>query len=239
MVVVSDSSQPSSGWTSRLLGCLLLLALNCLVLGLATALIHASMPMDGTRWRMIGVRTGINLCDAILSAQMLFLGYWGALGTERLPVRMGIVIVATAALFGVSLCFYATLKEHFDPDFFPYELGKYAALAVIAWLLLRALRPWRGWRLSWGEVPIQPANRQFRILDLLAWTAAIAFPLGMIRTVFADRSAGFLVESLAPFLFALPIAIPCFCWATWGTARRRRWLWWLVLYGVGFSLAMT
>ena len=216
--------QTSSAWNFRLLWLLLLIGANCLLLGIAEEFFHSAR--HGTRWTII-IKTQIlgSVVEGVLTAQMLLLGWWGALGVERLPVRMLIVIGVTAALFAICLVYYATITEGFDSEFFPYELGRFAALAVITWLLLRALRPWLGWRISWNESSPQASSRRFRILDLLAWTAAIAFPLGMMRTAFADHSFRFLKDTLAAFAFALPVAVPCLLWARGEGRERRKWLW--------------
>ena len=64
------------------------------------------------------------------------------------------------------------------------DAAKFCGQALITFLLVRALPPWCGWRLAWDGAPPIPHSRQFRILDLVAWTAAVAIPLGLLQTLY-------------------------------------------------------
>jgi hypothetical protein len=96
---------------------------------------------------------------------------------------------------------------------------------ILSCLLLRGLRSWRGWRLQWDDSPPKVASRQFGIVHLLAWTAAIAFPLGMLQTVFLHRRQSLVLEVLIMFAWSLPVSVPAFCWAIRQGKARRTWAW--------------
>lgn len=176
--------------------------------------------------------------ESILIGQMFMLGWIVALGGAFLPVRL------VAASIGVGLMVVLiNASRILVPS--NYETGqwllidtlaKYGGVVVVTSLLLRAVRPWRGWRLDWVDSPPRVASRQFGIVHLLGWTAAVAFPLGMLQTVFFHRRWGLVTEVLELFVGSLPVAIPAFCWSIRPGKSRRKWLWIALGLSALFSL---
>ena len=95
---------------------------------------------------------------------------------------------------------------------------------------MRALRPWFGWRLAWDAAIRIPQSRQFRILDLLAWTTAVAIPLGLLQTLYGAAAPRLAIVTAVEFTRDLPVTIPILCWAI-RPARKHRWSIALLLWG--------
>jgi hypothetical protein len=154
------------------------------------------------------------LCDAIFTAQFLFLGFWAALASDRLIVRLVVGLSLAGVSIGIYFLFFwiagETLPLPTDPT---KDAAKYCGLGLISFLLLRALRPWRGWRLVWAGSPHLPQSRQFRILDLLIWTAAVAIPLGLLQAVYGSETEVGALALAMTFVSLLPITIPSCRWA--------------------------
>ena len=171
-----------------------------------------------------------NLLLGVITAQFLFLGFWGALAPERSSVRIAVV----ALLFGLllSACFIVVWLSNMPAVLiFGVEAGKCCGLSVISLLLLRALRPWCGWRLGWRDSPPEERNRRYSILDLMTWTAAVAIPLGIAQSLFGQQRLWLLSTVLFIFSTALPVSLPAFWWAV-NADRRRRWLACLLIWSL-------
>lgn len=177
-----------------------------------------------------------NLCEGLLVAQFLFIGFWCALAPERLVVRLLAGVLFAGLLMGIHFRFFWTnsVWQSVAAD----EAGKYCGLALIAFLLLRALRPWCGWRLAWDAAPRQHESRQFRILDLLAWTTAVAVPLGLLQTLYGAAAPRLAILTALTFAAALPVTIPICYWAT-HPARNYHWLIGLLLWGLLWSACIV
>lgn len=213
----------------RIAGLGLLVAVNCLLFGLVEWSLPLWLPLITTSslpgfWmQLLG-----NFCEGILVAQFLLIGFWCALAPERLVVRLLAGVLSAGLLMGIHFRFFWTnsVWQSVAAD----EAGKYCGLALIAFLLLRALRPWCGWRLAWDAAPRNPESRQFRILDLLAWTTAVAVPLGLLQTLFGGAAPRLAILTALTFAMGLPATIPILYWALHST-RKSRWLIGLLLWG--------
>ena len=223
----------------RILGLGLLVAANCLILGFAEWSLSFFLPLDGTTWTFFWVRLFSNMCEGVVIAQFLLIGFWCALAPERLVLRVLLGILVTAVLLlEIYGLFFWMLGSSLTYGVSAVQAGNYCGQAVIAFLLLRALRPWCGWRLSWDGAPRFPASRQFRILDLMAWTAAVATPLGLLQTLYGPQARGQAVYTIANFVTILPITIPLFRWAI-HPERKTRWLIGLLLWGAVWPVCLV
>jgi hypothetical protein len=193
----------------RLLGLALLIGANCLVATLAEW--SSSLPVQGSTidWLLFSL---FYLRDAIFTAQFLLLGFWTALASDKLLTRLLAGLTLTGISLGIYFVFFwiAGGTQPGDPM---DQVVKYCGLALISLLVLRGLRPWYGWRLVWEGSPDTPQSRQYRILDLLAWTAAVAIPLGVLQTLYGSEADVWAIVPALTFLSILPITIPSFCWA--------------------------
>ncbi|MBC7855837.1 MAG: hypothetical protein IAF94_20610 [Pirellulaceae bacterium] len=212
----------------RLLGLALLIGANCLLLGLAEMLL-LWLPPDGTAWRGFWFNLFNNVYEGVFTAQFFLIGFWCALAPERLVWRLLSGIVLTGLLLGIYFLYLWTVNPTEIFEVAVEQAGNYCGLALVAFLLLRALRPWFGWRLAWEGTPHRSRSRQFRILDLLAWPAAVAVPLGLLQTLYGGQAARLALVTAAAFAFYLPLTIPALCWAV--RPRKFRWLAALLLWG--------
>ncbi|MGI8977688.1 MAG: hypothetical protein ACR2FY_00535 [Pirellulaceae bacterium] len=210
----------------QLLRLTLLIAANCLLLGLASSLGFLWMSLKGSPW----INSLSNVCEGVLTAQFLLIGFWCALAPERLVWRLLTGIVLAGLLLGINFPFVGMVNPTYAFDFAADQSGKYCGLALITFLVLRALRPWFGWRLAWKGTPPLPRSRQFRIIDLLAWTTAVAVPLGLLQTLYGGQAPQLALLTVVTFVVYLPITIPAFRWAI-HPARKSRWLIALLLWG--------
>jgi hypothetical protein len=216
---------------ARICGLVGLLAANVLVLCVLLGAVDLCLPqvlpiLIASKYFNVIMSWLDHSAESILVGQMLMLGLIVALGGSSLPVRLvvgslgvGLVVVL---INGNRMLVAPPETRYWVPlD----EMAKYGGVVVVTSLLLRAVRPWRGWRLDWVDSPPRIASRQFGIIHLLGWTAAIAFPLGMLQTVFFHRRLGLVTEVLLLFAWSLPVAIPAFCWTIRQGKNRRKWLW--------------
>ena len=230
---IAMTTQPPTGITilnrHRLLGLTLLVAANCLLLVLAGWSLSFWVPLDGTAWTGFWMRLFNNVYEGVFTAQFLLIGFWCALAPERLVWRLVVGIVLAGLLLGVNFLFVWMVNPTYIFEVAADQAGKYCGQALIAFLLLRALRPWFGWRLAWEQTPHLPQSRQFRILDLLAWTTAVAVPLGVLQTLYGVKAPRLAIVTAVTFLTYLPVTIPAFRWAI-HPARKSRWLIALLLW---------
>jgi len=141
----------------RILGLALLVAANCLTLGCSEWSLSLFLPLDGTSWTLNWVRFLGNLCEGVVTAQFLLLGFWCALAPERLVLRVLLgILLTTVLLLEVYASFFWMVSSSLTYSVSAVQAGRYCGQAVIAFLLLRALRPWCGWRLAWDGVPRIP-----------------------------------------------------------------------------------
>jgi hypothetical protein len=218
----------------RFLGVALLLVANAILLGLAEWLFSFWLPLDGTTAAYRGVVLLSNLCDGIVTAQVLLLGFWCALAPERLLVR----VVAGLSLAGLLMAeiyglYFWMANNHLTQEVNTTDAAKYSGLALLSLLLLRALRPWCRWRLAWIESEPPAYSRQFRIIDLMTWTAAVAIPLGLLQTFYGSQSLFIVLLITLAFLQTLPVTLPTFRWAI-HPARNLRWLLAVLVWGVAW-----
>ncbi len=227
---------------ARICGLVGLVAANvlllCLLLGAVDLCLPQVLPiLRGSMYANLILGWLDHNAESILVGQMLVLGLVVALGGASLPVRLIVGSVGVGllvVLINGNRMLVTTPETRY---WFPLdEMAKYGGVVVVASLLLRALRPWRGWRLDWIDSPPRVASRQFGIVHLLGWTAAIAFPLGMLQTVFFHRRLGLVTEVLLLFVWSFPVAIPAFCWTIRQGKSRRKWLWAALGMSVLFSL---
>lgn len=223
--VAMTTPPPASTVTARnrMLGLALLVATNCLLLALSEWALAESHPGNWTYWNTLPYGFFGHLVPWMVTAQFLFIGFWCALAPERLVVRFVVGVLLAGLLLGVRSLGY--LMGDLGPMsmVLPQEAGMYCGQALIVFLLLRALRPWCGWRLAWEGTPRADQSRQFRILDLFAWTAAVAIPLGLVQTIYGQQAPQQALDAAMTLISTLPVMIPVLRWAI-HPARKRHWL---------------
>jgi|GEM_PF-4936995 len=230
VIMISPLAAISTMNRRQIFGLALLVAVNCLLLGLAELLLSLWLPLDGTKWTFFLVRLFSNGCEGIFTAQFLLIGFWCALAPERLVVRLLVGILLGGLLLGIYFLFFGLATTSLTLSDLTEQAGKYCGLALIAFILVRALRPWFGWRLAWDAAIRIPQSRQFRILDLLAWTTAVAIPPGLLQTLYGAAAPWLAIVTAVEFTRDLPVTIPILCWAIC-PARKHHWLIALLLWG--------
>jgi hypothetical protein len=232
MTIIASAAEASRG--RRFLGLTLLLAGNAILLGLAEWSLSFWLPLDGTTATFNGMRLLSNLYDGIVVAQVLLLGFWCALAPERLLVRLiaGLLLVGLllAEIYGL---YFWLVSHHLTQEVNATDAGRYLGLALLTFLLLRVVRPWCRWRLAWIESQLPAQSRQFRIIDLMTWTTAVAVPLGLLQTFYGSQAVMVVLLTTFTFLQSLPVTLPTFRWAV-HPARKPRWLLALLVWGVAW-----
>ena len=87
----------------------LLIATNCLLLGLAKWGLTFCLPLDGTSWTFYGMRFFSNLCDGMLTAHFFSSGSGAASLPERLVVRLVTGILLGGLFLGMYALFFGWL----------------------------------------------------------------------------------------------------------------------------------
>lgn len=224
---------------ARVCGLAGLVVVNLLVLGLLLFLVDICLPsLRSATSGTLMLQWAYGNVESVLIGQMLILGYVVALGGAPLPVRLILASVCVGLVYGILLLNRVGTSDVSEFGFWtPLDYwAEYGGQVVVACLLLRGLRSWGGWCLQWNDSSPRVASWQFSIVHLLAWTTAIAFPLGILQTVFAHRRWELVVEVLIKFAWSLPVSIPAFCWAIRPGSPRQKWLW-LTTIGVAILSA--
>ena len=171
----------------------------------------------------------ISLTTSVPVSALLLVACHGALSESRLYVRMvvmavGAGLVLAAFFLGGALIPGITIGD--IPGGFKSLLGP----AVCLFVALLPFRQMLGWRFVWLPCDSRASRqRSFRVLDLWAWMAAIAIPLGVTQSIYGSRTGVYLLMALKELAGLLFVLVPCLWLA--GTARSRR-FWTPVIIGL-------
>ncbi|MCE9527711.1 MAG: hypothetical protein K8R36_16845, partial [Planctomycetales bacterium] len=165
-----------------------------LLIAMGSVLTVALLPPR--KWSPMGVTA---ILGGLLVGQLLWLTLWASLSNARLFFRWGLLVSAVcAATFGIALLPYLSQLFYGVPFQSVFGNGHWRvvmqafwqvfppclafSLTIYAILLpyrhLRGLSVGTGARDNFGD----PRSRQFRIIDLMAFSLIVATPLALIRS---------------------------------------------------------